>query len=120
MSDGNESDSSDGTFSEKKNGQNNRRKRVKKKMSKVSKTPPERYRFILIEGIVSYVFRFVLVSATKEDHKKAIYSVTFNPFLNANSNPVFATVGGNQLTIYQCNTNSDNHTNVLQVSHRRF
>ena len=60
-------------------------------------------------------YRFVLISGIKEDHKKAIYSVTFNPFLQSNANPVFATVGGRQLTLYQCNVNSDNSTTVLQV-----
>lgn len=62
------------------------------------------------------IFRFVLVSAIKEDHKKAIYSVTFNPFLHPNTNPVFATVGGRQLTIYQCNIHGEpGGTTVLQV-----
>ena len=59
--------------------------------------------------------KFVLISSIKEDHKKAIYSVTFNPFLQAQANPVFATVGGRQLTLYQCNINQDNTTTVLQV-----
>jgi hypothetical protein len=97
MSDGNDSDSSDG-FSDRKS--QNRKKRIKKKASK-SKTPQE---------------KFVLVSAIKEDHKKAIYSVTFNPFLHPNTNPVFATVGGRQLTIYQCNIHGEpGGTTVLQV-----
>jgi len=97
MSDGNDSDSSDG-FSDRKS--QNRKKRIKKKSTK-SKTPQE---------------KFVLVSAIKEDHKKAIYSVTFNPFLHPNTNPVFATVGGRQLTIYQCNIHGEpGGTTVLQT-----
>lgn len=57
-----------------------------------------------------------MVSAIKEDHKKAIYSVTFNPFLQPNTNPVFATVGGRQLTIYQCNIHGEpGGTTVLQT-----
>jgi len=102
MSDGNDSYSSDGaqqiTDSQRKS-QNNRKKRVKKKTTK-PKSSQE---------------KFVLISGIKEDHKKAIYSVTFNPFLQSNANPVFATVGGRQLTLYQCNVNSDNSTTVLQT-----
>ena len=120
MSDGNDSDSSDG-FSDRKS--QNRKKRIKKKASK-SKTPQEKWvsvhkavaRNIVPRKIQYFHFRFVLVSAIKEDHKKAIYSVTFNPFLHPNTNPVFATVGGRQLTIYQCNIHGEpGGTTVLQV-----
>ena len=111
MSDGNDSDSSDG-FSDRKS--QNRKKRIKKKASK-SKTPQEKW-VLGSENAVELFFRFVLVSAIKEDHKKAIYSVTFNPFLQPNTNPVFATVGGRQLTIYQCNIHGEpGGTTVLQV-----
>ena len=78
MSDGNDSDSSDSVQVPGRKSQNNRRKRVKKKATK-AKSSQE---------------KFVLISGIKEDHKKAIYSVTFNPFLQSNANPVFATVGG--------------------------
>ena len=50
----------------------------------------------------------------REDHKKPIYSVTFNPFLTSHLSPVFATVGGRQLTIYECNQDS---TKILQVGY---
>ena len=100
MSDGNDSDSSEVAVAMgPRKSANNRKKRVKKKTTK-TKTSQE---------------KFVLISGIKEDHKKAIYSVTFNPFLSTGSNPVFATVGGRQLTLYQCNVNSDNSTTVLQV-----
>ena len=56
--------------------------------------------------------RFVLHSAIREDHKKPIYSVTFNPFISTHLPPVFATVGGRQLTIYECKPDT---TRVLQV-----
>lgn len=58
------------------------------------------------------ISRFVLHSAIREDHKKPIYSVTFNPFISTHLPPVFATVGGRQLTIYECKPDT---TRVLQV-----
>ena len=59
-----------------------------------------------------FIFRFTLHSAIREDHKKPIYSVTFNPFINPALPPIFATVGGRQLTIYEC---QENATRVHQV-----
>ena len=38
----------------------------------------------------------------KEDHKAQLYSVAFSPFTAPSRNAVFATVGGNTITIYEC------------------
>jgi len=101
LSDGNESDSSDESFSKKSRTFQNGNSAAKRKRTKRKSTKAK-----------SGTDRFMLHSAMREDHKKPIYSVTFNPFLTSHLSPVFATVGGRQLTIYECNQDS---TKILQV-----
>ncbi|KAL5252437.1 hypothetical protein ACHWQZ_G015270 [Mnemiopsis leidyi] len=54
---------------------------------------------------------FKFTSWCKEDHKEPIFGVAFNPYNHPDHPPVFATVGSNRVTIYECTENS---INVIQ------
>lgn len=54
---------------------------------------------------------FKFTSWSKEDHKEPIFGVAFNPYNHPDNPPVFATVGSNRVTVYEC---TDNSVNVIQ------
>eukprot|EP00039_Didymoeca_costata_P003920 m.70499 g.70499 ORF g.70499 m.70499 type:complete len:417 (-) comp12139_c0_seq2:1225-2475(-) len=58
---------------------------------------------------------FKLKAAIKEDHGKPLFGVQFNPYcgMGPDAQQVFATVGGNRVSIYECNPTGE--LTVLQA-----
>lgn len=63
---------------------------------------------------ILFMFFFFFSSFIREKREKCIYAVEFNHFLKAGEPNVFAAVGGNRISVYECHSDDNSKIKLVQ------